>query len=251
MNRTMIARIAATGTAAMLGASLPGPAQASKVTDLPPHYAADSHARPGQTTAGTYFTGPPGSSTVLYVVGDSMAGQLAYPAHLARPSWQVKPRTKSGTAFALPTTDDTEGATWSATVVRQMEADKAAGRRVIALVAHQNGTSGARRGTIHELRKRGVSVRLATSAPLPSKGTRPGQDYTLRSNGIGRWATLTAGRESRVKTLDLRSIVARPNGRGGYKGVVNGQPVYRSGSHVTVGFADKTFPRHLRQKVLG
>ncbi|MGO4244094.1 hypothetical protein AB4028_09160, partial [Janibacter sp. RAF20_2_2] len=82
-----------------------------------------------------------------------------------------------------------------------------------------------------------------------SDGTRPGQDWTMKSTGSGRWWTVTAGRATGTTTVDLRGIVARPATGGRYKGVVNGSPVYREGSHVTVAFADRTLTWHLARKL--
>lgn len=167
------------------------------------------------------------------------------PLGLPRP--RTKPRTKSSTAFQLPATGSSERAQYSGQVLKQMEADKAAGKRVIAVVSTQKGTSVDRRRTVWHLRNRGIAPRIVTSAPLPESGTRPGEDFRLQSDGIGRWAALKAARETNTPVLDMRGIVARPMGHSGlYQGTSHGSPIYRTGSHVTVDWARRVLPWHVR-----
>lgn len=218
--------------------------------DTPPHYSTrGAHLSPGQTTPVTraWGRGPWYAPTVVYVVGDSMAGQVADPINMAEPNVRTKPRTKSSTAFQLPATGSSERAQYSGQVLKQMEADKAAGKRVIAVVSTQKGTSVDRRRTVWHLRNRGIAPRIVTSAPLPESGTRPGEDFRLQSDGIGRWAALKAARETNTPVLDMRGVVARPMGHSGlYQGTSHGSPIYRTGSHVTVDWARRVLPWHVR-----
>lgn len=252
MTRMMFATMATVAVTAG-GLATAQPAAEAAVGDLPPHYSMrGAHLWPGATNPVTraWGWGPWYAGTVVYVVGDSMAGQVADPIHEAEPNVRTKPRTKSSTAFQLPATGSSERAQYSRAVLEQMETDARAGKRVIAVLSTQKGTSVDRRRTVWHLRNRGIAPRIVTSAPFPESGTRPGENFRLQSDGIGRWAALKAARETNTPVLDLRGIVARPIGHSGlYRGTSHGYPIYRTGSHVTVDWASRVLPWHVRSKL--
>ncbi len=244
MLRSTTITLTAAATTAMLALSaVPAGASVSPQAwkRTPTHYAAEgAHLGPGETEpTTTYYQGRRWSRTVTYVVGDSMAGQVATPVHLARPTWKNKPRTKSGSAFRLVAGGTTEADQYSTAVLRQMVRDRQLGRRVIAVVATQDNSIADWRSTIWRLRVNGIRVRLVTPTPVANRVAHAGDDYTIAHRGIGRWSTLKAAAATNTPVVDTYPLVARPAGGGMYRGAIGGTIVQRSGSHVTNGFADR------------
>lgn len=216
----------------------------------PQHYdVPGAHLRPGHTKpTRSHVTGNACSRTVVYVVGDSMAGQLAHPTHRARPSWAVKPRTKSSTPFQLPARTGEAGA-WARAVLTQMRDDVRDDKRVIAIVSSQEGSETDRRRTIHHLRSAGVAPRLATSTPHASALAAGEKSFPVSNLGPGRSATLAAAKATRTPVLDLAPIAARRTADGQAQRVVHGHTVMRDKGHLNVGFADTVLPWHLGTKL--
>lgn len=242
MLRSTIALTAAATTTMMAVSIAPAGASVSSYAwnRSPSHYSVEgAHLGPGETQpTTTYYQGYRWSRTVTYVVGDSMAGQIATPVHLARRSWKNKPRTKSGSAFRLLADGTTEADRYSAAVLDEMVRDRSLGRRVIAVVATQDNSTAEWRSTIWRLRKNRISVRLVTPTPVANRVAHAGDDYTIASRGIGRWATLKAASATNTPVLDTFPVVARSAGNGTYRGIIGGVIVQRSGSHITNGFAN-------------
>lgn len=225
-------------------------AERTPASTRPQHYdVPGAHLRQGHSTpTRDHVTGNACARTVVYVVGDSMAGQLAYPTHLARPSWAVKPRTKSSTPFQLPARPG-EAGTWARAVLTQMRDDVSAGKRVIAIISSQEGSETERRRTIHHLRSAGVAPRLATSTPHASALAAGEKSFPVSNLGPGRSATLAAAKATRTPVLDLAPIAARRTADGQAQRVVHGHTVMRDKGHLNVGFADTVLPWHLGTKL--
>lgn len=235
--------------------------------DAPFHYARGDHLK---GTAEHPTTSRYGSGRPVFLVGDSMAGQLSDGLLQVTRSDRraLLPRTKSAAAFRLPGATTTDDGRWSERIHGQIKAEARAGRRpIVVLAALKLGTSPQIRGTVWRLRKAGATVYLATSSPRPVdvanipgcvlRSSRPNTycRYRVEDFGPGRWATLKAAREARpaVPALDMRPLVARGKGPT-YAPVHTGKSgpvqVYRgAGSHVTATWSREVLRRSLAQLV--
>lgn len=221
-------------------------------TGTPFHYATGDHLKPGQSQPRRGIYGP-GYGRIVYVVGDSMAGQLSDPTRTVaeRRGWRIAPRTKSGTSFVYPDTSDTETGRWRRAVYEELKLRADTQRyKPMVIVAGQNpGTTTTLRRTVWHLRNAGVGVRLATSSPFPSTD-RPGANFKVVNPGPGRWATKKVGSDVSVSVLDVKPLAARPVGGGWNAGTVKGANVYRgAGSHLSVGFTTKVLTWHVDRRL--
>ncbi|OAB88676.1 hypothetical protein AWH69_02460 [Janibacter melonis] len=193
--------------------------------DEPFHYATGDHLTGTREVPTTrrYGYGRP-----VFLVGDSMAGQLAdgLRRSTAGQHRALLPRTKSGGIFRLPAADSPSGR-WSARVRSQIRAEARDGRRPIVVLAGRGlGTSTQIRSTVWRLRADGATVHLVTASPLPvdvaslpscvvaSSSPTTRCHFRLTDADAGRTATLAAARQAspRVTVLDLKPVAARGSG---------------------------------------
>lgn len=140
--------------------------------DDPFHYGTGDHLIGDEEVPTTtrYGHGRP-----VFLVGDSMAGQLA--DGLLRvtggQSRSLLPRTKSGGTFRLPGADSISGR-WSERVKAQVRGEASQGRKPIVVLAGRGlGTTRQIRATVWHLRSAGAKVHLATASPLPFRRRVP------------------------------------------------------------------------------
>ncbi|MCM3555638.1 hypothetical protein M3697_11040 [Janibacter melonis] len=193
--------------------------------DEPFHYATGDHLTGSREVPTTrrYGSGRP-----VFLVGDSMAGQLAdgLRRSTAGQHRALLPRTKSGGTFRLPAGDSPSGR-WSARVRNQIRAEARDGRRPIVVLAGRGlGTSTQIRSTVWRLRADGATVHLVTASPLPAEAAALPScvvassspmtrcRFRLTDADAGRSATLTAARQAspRISVLDLTPLAARGSG---------------------------------------
>ena len=239
----------------------PKPGSAQVNHDVPFHYARGDHLkRVGDEypTKSRYGYGRP-----IYLVGDSMAGQLsdALLRVAKRQGRALLPRSKSAAPFSVPYSQDTEVGRWSLRVFRQIVAEKE--RHPIVVVAGQYDSADVLRSTIWQLRsKANASVLVVTPSPMPSftysncvaRAVRDGKKpnrvcrWHVADEGSGWWQSVTAAQEAGVPYLNLLPHVARGNGST-HPPVVKRALVHRNGSHVTATFCYRMLFAPLRAAV--
>lgn len=265
-----IATIAMTGvvaSATILGGApsasarvYPGAASGA-LHDEPFHYAKGDHLKSGSTPSTSSYGG---SGRTVYLVGDSMAGQLSdgiLRSSRAR-NREFKPRTRSATSFRLPANTNTAAGLWASRVFSQIKSDARAGEKPIVVLAGQNmGDSNQIARTVYILRKAGASVRLATGTPYPSNASSIPQcvarhpyktaankycRWTRGKKTSGRYATLVAANKTNSRAIDMDRRVAigkdgtHPSVRQGVSGR-NIQIFRGAGSHITASASRDVF----------
>lgn len=251
--------LAATGlVAAPASAVEPTPGTSEVADDVPFHYARGDHLRPPSEvpTRTKYGYGRP-----VFLVGDSMAGQLADPLLAVVKSQHrgLLPRTYSATQLSLPGANTRVGR-WSNRVFAQIRAER--DRRPIVVLAGQYTSTTTLRKTVWQLRaKAGAKVLLVTGTPSSDRATsgcvadalRTGRQpnwvcrWRVASPGPGRWVTLEVAKAANVPVLDLLRYVAR--GTGTHPPVVRDALVHRQGSHVTATFARRVLASPLKASI--
>jgi hypothetical protein len=186
----------------------------------------------------------------LYLVGDSMAAQLATPALAVakKRGLALKPRSKATVSFVLPAEGPPDERRWREEVLEQIVADKEE-RPIVLLTGQGMDHTGEVIRTVARLREQAdADVRLVTVTPAPKEdvlsevvehGT--GFRWTRKHWGRSRDAMLAAARSSRprVPLLDLKPIVARDGRDGTYPAVVDGTLIFGPGTHLTDTFATR------------
>lgn len=232
----------------------PRPGTSAVPNDVPFHYSRGDHLGTDEEwpTRSSYG----GRGRPIYLVGDSMAAQLADPLlRLAKEQNRaLRPRTRSATQLILPAADSAAGR-WSRRVFRQIKD----ARRPTVVLAGQYGSPTVIRKTVWRLRAyAGATVLLVTPTPRPDRdynrcvgnALRAGRNpnitcrWRVADPGSGWWATMTAARQGGIPHLNLLSHVAR--GDRTHPPVVRSAMVHRHGSHVTATFARRVLTSPIR-----
>ncbi|MGN7247422.1 SGNH hydrolase domain-containing protein [Janibacter anophelis] len=189
------------------------------------------------------------SGRPMYLIGDSMAAQLATPMREAAQAhgYAFKPRSKATVSFTLPVAGPSMERRWRQAVLDEITADRNRDPLVV-VTGQQMGTVKEITRTVEELRAVGAEVRLVTVTPAPETDVPPqvaehgpGYRWTPRHWGRSRSAMLVAGRRAHphVPVLDLQPLVARDREGDSYASVVDGVLVFGPGSHLTDTFATR------------
>lgn len=197
------------------------------------------------------------SGRPMYLVGDSMAAQLASPLRAAAEAhgYAFKPRTKTKVSFRLPVAGTPTERRWRRAVFDQIRADRSRRPLVIA-TGQQMGDAHEITRTVEGLRAVGAEVRLVTVSPVPSTDVPPevaehGSDHhwRVRHWGSSRAAMREAARtaEPSIPLLDLQPLVARGREGDSYASVVDGVLVFGPGSHLTDTFATRFLADPLKE----
>lgn len=197
------------------------------------------------------------SGRPMYLVGDSMAAQLASPLRAAAEAhgYAFKPRTKTKVSFRLPVAGTPTERRWRRAVFDQIRADRSRRPLVIA-TGQQMGDAHEITRTVEGLRAVGAEVRLVTVSPVPSTDVPPevaehGRDHhwRVRHWGSSRAAMREAARtaEPSIPLLDLQPLVARGREGDSYASVVDGVLVFGPGSHLTDTFATRFLADPLKE----
>lgn len=267
---TVLAASALAALAPLAGAATPAHATTAPSTpsatfnDEPFHYAKGDHLTTGTTPSkNRYGTGRP-----VYLVGDSMAGQLsdALLKNTAYRKMALLPRTRSATSFKLPANTSTPQGLWSSRVFSQIKSDAMLGRRPIVVLAGQSmGTSTEIRRTVAELRKVGAYPSLATNTAMPTNASaipscvakhpdRAANTYCrftkyLGRSGPNRSAIMYAAKYEGLPLLDVEKYATVGSGPT-YAPVQTGSSgrwvqVYRgAGSHLTATYAKEVLYKY-------